>query len=42
VSGEEPQGFIMQIASLPLGDGEGPQWHIASGQIGADGKFQTC
>lgn len=28
----------MQIASLPLGDGEGPQWQITSGQIGADQK----
>ena len=34
MSGEEPQGFIMQIASLPLEDGEGPQWQITSGQIG--------
>ena len=29
----------MQIASLPLGDREGPQWQITSGQIGADQKI---
>ena len=42
VGGEETHGFIMQIASPPLGNGKGPQWQITSGQIGADWKFQTC